>query len=137
MRIYSLYVAAMFLIVAIGCDASPIEKSTEAEDILELTPEAAAEIKQITSSDSELEGAYLRVAIKKQDEGCPFTYSMNFDRQYDPTNDQLFESYGIPIVIDRQSAPYLDGTTISFEDNMDGKRGFRFNNPHTVRVSDN
>jgi iron-sulfur cluster assembly protein len=38
----------------------------------------------------------------------------------------------VPVVVDKKSALYLDGTTIDFYEGLDA-RGFKFDNPNAVK----
>jgi Fe-S cluster assembly iron-binding protein IscA len=41
------------------------------------------------------------------------------------------------VLVDRKSAPYLESATIRFQDGKEnGKRGFVFDNPKAVKMSD-
>ena len=57
-----------------------------------------------------------------------FTYTVN-----DGSVDSKFECHGVPLVVDKKSALYLDGTTVDFYDGID-KRGFTFDNPNAVKT---
>lgn len=69
----------------------------------------------------------LRVAV--QPGGCSgLIYSINFDdRELDGDFQQVFGE--LEVVVDRMSAPYLEGAVISFEDTLQ-KQGFQIDNPN-------
>ena len=46
--------------------------------------------------------------------------------------DSKYEYHGVPVVVDKKSALYLDGTTIDFYDGLEA-RGFKFDNPNAVK----
>lgn len=46
-------------------------------------------------------------------------------------NDYVYESNNITIVVDSRSIPFLDGTTIDYDDNL-LNGGFRYDNPNVT-----
>ena len=77
------------------------------------------------------EDVVLRVGVTGG--GCSgFSYALAFDKAYDEKPDSRYDCHGVPVVVDRKSALYLDGTTVDFHDGID-KRGFVFNNPNAVK----
>ena len=97
-----------------------------------LTETAAKEIKKVIK-DQELESARLRVGVRGG--GCSgFEYSLTFDEEpVDEQKDVLDEQFDIPMVIDKKSALFLDGTTLDFGEELD-QRGFKFENPNSTRT---
>src|SRR5262245_43295835 len=94
--------------------------------MLTVTATAAKEIQGLMSQYNKPELA-LRVRIVAG--GCSgFSYDLAFDDEI-RSNDQVFESNGIKLIIDDRSLPHLDGTELDFVDTMLG-RGFTFNNPN-------
>ncbi len=68
----------------------------------------------------------LRVLVESG--GCSgFQYGMSFDEA--KPDDQGCESEGVKIVLDPTSAAYLAGTSIDFDDGLQGK-GFEIRNPN-------
>ncbi len=61
---------------------------------------------------------------------CGLSYGMAFANEFE-TDDQIFESAGVKVVIDGGSFPYLEGTNIDYIDTPKGS-GFRIENPNTV-----
>ena len=96
-----------------------------------LTEKAAGEVKRIME-DQKLEGEMvLRVAVVGG--GCSgFSYSLGFDKNFDEKIDTRYEHHGVPVVVDKKSALYLDGTTVDFYEGID-RRGFTFDNPTAVK----
>ena len=43
----------------------------------------------------------------------------------------LLEQEGVEVIVDKMSAPYLDGSTIDFEDTIE-KQGFSIDNPNAA-----
>ena len=57
-------------------------------------------------------------------------YGMTLDTAR--ADDQIFETGGVKVVVDPQSATYLTGSTIDYTDDLAGA-GFRIKNPNAVR----
>lgn len=96
--------------------------------IVTLTESAASRIKEMMSEQKK-EHAYLRVGIKGG--GCTgLTYGMGFDDEVHE-DDEQFETNGINVVVDAESAPILKGTTIDYKQNMMGG-GFTIHNPNAI-----
>ena len=50
-----------------------------------------------------------------------------------PTSDDLvFDHEGVKVIVDSQSHQYLEGSSIDFDDSLQGG-GFKINNPNAVR----
>ena len=87
---------------------------------------AAAKVRSLI----ELEGRDdLRLRVAVQPGGCSgLIYQLYFDeRTLDGDLTRDFE--GVEVVIDRMSAPYLDGASIDFADTIE-KQGFTIDNPN-------
>jgi iron-sulfur cluster assembly protein len=96
-----------------------------------LTERAAEEVKRIIEDQKLGEGTVLRVGVSGG--GCSgFMYKLAFDKSVDEAADSRFDMHGVPVVIDKKSALYLDGTTVDFYDGLE-KRGFTFENPNAVK----
>ncbi|MBX7167846.1 MAG: iron-sulfur cluster assembly accessory protein [Pirellulales bacterium] len=96
-----------------------------------LTEKAAAEVKKIIQEQNLGAETLLRVGVAGG--GCSgFQYSLGFDTQYDEKTDSKFDCFGVPVVVDKKSALYLDGTKVDFYDGLE-KRGFTFENPNATR----
>jgi iron-sulfur cluster assembly protein len=96
-----------------------------------LTDKAAAEVKRIMADQKLEEGTVLRVGVTGG--GCSgFSYSLGFAKDFDDKVDSKFEFHGVPVVVDKKSALYLDGTTVDFYEGID-RRGFTFDNPNAVK----
>lgn len=93
---------------------------------IKLTKSSADEVKTLME-----EGDMLRVGI--QGGGCSgFSYTLEFDNNFDETVDSKTEQHGVTVIVDKKSMLYLDGTTLDFYSGID-KRGFTFNNPQAVK----
>jgi iron-sulfur cluster assembly accessory protein len=96
-----------------------------------LTEKAATEVKRIMVDQKIEPETLLRVGVSGG--GCSgFSYALGFDKSYDEKADSRYEFHGVPVVVDKKSALYLDGTTIDFYDGLEA-RGFKFDNPNAVK----
>lgn len=95
-----------------------------------LTAGAAAEVKRIIAENKIPEGYKLRVGVTGG--GCSgLSYALGFDQPKE--NDEMFTSNGVEILLDKRHAIYLVGTTIDYQDGLQG-RGFTFNNPNAQKT---
>jgi iron-sulfur cluster assembly protein len=95
-----------------------------------LTEKAASEVKRIMEAQN-YKDHVLRVGVTGG--GCSgFSYQLGFAQDYDEKVDSKFEYHGVPVVVDKKSALYLDGTTVDFHEGID-RRGFTFDNPNAVK----
>ena len=92
-----------------------------------LTDSAAAKIKEFLAQEESAEEVALRIAV--QPGGCSgMRYALYFDnRQLD--GDKSVEISGVPVRVDKMSAPYLRGTKIDWVDSLQGA-GFAIDNPN-------
>jgi iron-sulfur cluster assembly accessory protein len=98
----------------------------EREALLTLTASAATKVKELMAEEPEGEATVLRVAV--QGGGCSgFEYALGFDSGAQEGDHQI-DAFGVPVVVDPLSAPYLQGTEIDFLDGLQG--GFAINNPN-------
>ena len=96
-----------------------------------LSERAATEVKKIIADQKLDAGTLLRVGVTGG--GCSgFSYALGFDQAYDEKTDSKYEYHGVPVVVDKKSALYLDGTTIDFYEGLEA-RGFKFDNPNAVK----
>jgi iron-sulfur cluster assembly protein len=99
-----------------------------------LTEKAATEVKRVIADRHADEQDKLVLRVKITAGGCSgFSYGLGFDTTYDAEQDTKYEIHGVPVVVDKKSALYLDGTTIDFYDDGLYKRGFHFENPNAVK----
>jgi iron-sulfur cluster assembly accessory protein len=98
----------------------------EREALVTLTESAATKVKELMAEEPEGEATVLRVAV--QGGGCSgFEYALGFDSGVQE-GDHRIDAFGVPVVVDPLSAPYLQGTEIDFLDGLQG--GFAINNPN-------
>ena len=75
--------------------------------------------------------ADLRLRIAVQPGGCSgLIYQLYFDERV-LDGDAVRDFDGVEVIVDKMSAPYLDGSTIDFEDTIE-KQGFSIDNPNAA-----
>jgi iron-sulfur cluster assembly accessory protein len=92
-----------------------------------LTDAAAEKVRSLLEREGR-DDLRLRVAV--QPGGCSgLIYQLYFDERL--LDDDLVAEFGpaVEVVVDRMSAPYLDGAVIDFEDSIE-KQGFTIANPN-------
>jgi iron-sulfur cluster assembly accessory protein len=93
--------------------------------MISLSEMAAGKVKELLEQEGRQDIA-LRVAV--QPGGCSgLRYSMYLDDQVGDS-DQAEEQFGVRIVVDRLSAPYLSEAKIDFVDSLEAS-GFTIDNP--------
>lgn len=72
-------------------------------------------------------GVGLRLGVKTS--GCSgMAYKLKFADQVEP-DDKVWESFGVKVLVDEKSLPYLDGTELDYT--REGlQEGFKFHNPN-------
>ena len=72
-------------------------------------------------------GVGLRLGVKTS--GCAgMVYKLEFADQVE-TDDKVWESFGVKVLVDEKSLPYLDGTELDYT--REGlQEGFKFHNPN-------
>ena len=97
--------------------------------LVSLTESAAAKIRELQTGEPEGEADVLRIAV--QGGGCSgFEYALGFDRG-PQDGDHEVESYGVKVVVDPFSAPYLQGAEIDFLNTIE-EAGFKISNPNVA-----
>ena len=93
---------------------------------LQLTDPAAGKVRTLLEQEGRDD---LRLRIAVQPGGCAgMQYQLFFDeRTLD--GDLELDLHGVPVVVDRMSAPYLGGATIDFTDTIE-QQGFTIDNPN-------
>jgi iron-sulfur cluster assembly protein len=93
-----------------------------------LTDRGAEKVHEFVGQNPTAETAGLRVAVRGG--GCSgFQYQLAFDEQRD--NDEVFESHGIRLLVDKTSLPYVEGSEVDWIDGLTGA-GFQVSNPNVV-----
>lgn len=100
-----------------------VSSAPQTESIVNITDEAAAEVKKLLAEEPGKSGLRLEV----RGGGCSgFSYGLTFDNPQE--NDHVVEQHGIKVMVDPKSAIYLKGTILHFEAGLEG-RGFTIKNP--------
>ena len=93
--------------------------------MIALTESAASEVKKLLDQEGRFDIA-LRVAV--QPGGCSgLRYAMYLDDQL-ADSDVAEEQFGVRVVVDRMSVPYLSEAKIDFVDSLEAS-GFTIDNP--------
>jgi iron-sulfur cluster assembly protein len=108
----------------------PETTTTTTTEKVSLTEKAVEQIRSIQEREN-LGAHVLRVSVVGG--GCSgMSYRMGFVESANPT-DHVIERDGVKVVVDPKSLLYLTGTTIDFQDGLQGK-GFTFGNPNAKRT---
>ncbi len=103
-------------------------KEVKLESPVSLTEGAIKQLQQIKEEKGVPDDYGLRVGVKGG--GCSgFSYILGFDSKKE--EDDLYESNGIKILMNKAHALYLLGIEIDFVQGLDN-RGFTFNNPNAT-----
>ena len=110
---------------SIELTSAPVDAPTTT---LALSEAAAVKVRDLLDQEGR-EDLRLRVAV--QPGGCSgLQYQLFFDeRSLDGDIDLNLN--GVPVVVDRMSAPYLGGATIDFTDTIE-QQGFTIDNPNAT-----
>ena len=93
-----------------------------------LTEAAAYEVKDMMKSN-DMPNGYLRVSVKGG--GCTgISYGMSAEEE-PAENDETLEFFGVKVIVDKNDAPILNGTTIDFKTSLMGG-GFSIENPNAI-----
>lgn len=94
-----------------------------ASALVNITEPAAEEVKKLLTEEPGKTG--LRLEIRGG--GCSgMSYGLSFDNAQE--KDNVIEAHGIKVFIDPKSSIYLKGTTLDFQNGLEGK-GFVIKNP--------
>ncbi|MGK0290101.1 MAG: iron-sulfur cluster assembly protein [bacterium] len=94
--------------------------------MISLTENAAKEVRKVVEENKLSETTGIRIGIKGG--GCAgFTYVFDFDDNSGEF-DEVYDSEGLRVIVDRKSLLYIDGTVIDFNNGLTD-RGFKFKNP--------
>lgn len=91
-----------------------------------LTDVAAGKVRSLLEQEGRTD---LRLRVAVQPGGCSgLIYQLYFDERV-LEGDAIRDYDGVEVIVDRMSVPYLDGSTIDFEDTIE-KQGFSIDNPN-------
>ncbi len=92
-----------------------------------LSENATSKLRELISKNGTPDTTYLRVYVA--DGGCSgFRYGMALEPKLHE-GDELVQSNGIKVVVDPNSAPYLDGSSVDYMESVAGS-GFVVSNPN-------
>lgn len=110
--------------------ASPTSDASTQDTPVQISPNAAREIRKIINKKNIPDGYGLRVGVKGG--GCSgMSYVLGFDKERE--KDKVFDIDGITVYMDKRHGLYLMGTTINYHDGLDA-RGFTFENPNATET---
>ncbi len=97
--------------------------------MITFTDRGAEKVKEfLASQGADVSTSGLRVGVRGG--GCSgFQYQLAFDERRD--GDVVFEDHGLHILVDGQSLPYVDGSSIDYVESLQGA-GFKVENPNVV-----
>ena len=98
-------------------------------DPVTLTGKSAAKVADLIAQEND-SSLFLRVAVTPG--GCSgYSYEMFFDSELDD-GDIVRDFEGIKVAVDPESAKLLSGSTLEYEDGLQG--GFHLVNPNSTRT---
>jgi iron-sulfur cluster assembly accessory protein len=107
-------------------DIETVATDVEVATTLSLTASAASKVRELLTSEGRDD---LRLRIAVQPGGCSgMQYQLFFDERF-LDGDTEIDQDGVPLIVDRMSAPYLAGAQISYTDTIE-KQGFEIDNPN-------
>jgi iron-sulfur cluster assembly protein len=110
--------------------AFPTPDTSTQDTPIQISPNAAREIRKIVNKKNIPDGYGLRVGVKGG--GCSgMSYVLGFDKERE--KDKVFDIDGITVYMDKRHGLYLMGTTINYHDGLDA-RGFTFENPNATET---
>ncbi len=112
-------------------DTKNVELTNKDRAPITLTDTAIVKVKELIVGAGAEEELALRVAVKSG--GCSgFNYDMYFDSEF-AADDVVREFNGVKVSVDASSAELLKGSTLDFQDGLQGA-GFHITNPNATRT---
>jgi iron-sulfur cluster assembly protein len=115
-------------------EQTPVQAPPQAP--ITVTEKAASKVKQIIAEQQTAGGEanggapeklYLRVRVVGG--GCSgFQNKLDLDPQANEKLDEIFDFYGVPVVVDKRSLMYLEGAVVDYHDELH-RQGFSITNP--------
>ncbi|TQR10812.1 HesB/IscA family protein [Psychrobacillus lasiicapitis] len=97
-------------------------------EVVIISEAAAYRVKEMMTHNGE-EGSMLRVSVNGG--GCSgLSYGMGFEHEKKEDDIELIQ-HGIDIVVSKEDAPILNGTTIDYKESLMGG-GFTIDNPNAI-----
>jgi len=98
--------------------------------MISLSEKAASEIRTIMEQNG---GTFEGIRVFVAGGGCSgLSYGMQIADEPATSDDLVFESGGVKVIVDVNSHQYLTGASIDFDDSLQGG-GFKINNPNAVK----
>ena len=95
--------------------------------MIKVSESAATKVRELIEREAPEQPMALRIAV--QPGGCSgLRYSLYFDDAI-TDKDETSEEYGVKVVVDKMSVPYLNGAEIDYIDSLQ-QSGFTINNPN-------
>jgi iron-sulfur cluster assembly protein len=92
-----------------------------------LTENAAKHVQNMIAKRGQ--GIGLRLSTKVS--GCSgFSYVVDYADDINDSNDLVFDSFGVKVVVDKESLPKLEGMVVDYVKNNILNEGFEFINPN-------
>jgi iron-sulfur cluster insertion protein len=105
-----------------------MDSSRGEQVMVQLTDSAVQKVKDFANKSTSNQGKNFRVYV--QGGGCSgFSYGFTFDQKRD--DDEINQSGDVEVLIDPQSAKYLNGAKIDYVEDLKGA-GFVIENPNTT-----
>ena len=112
-------------------DTKNVELTSKDQAPITLTDTAIVKVKELIVDAAADEELALRVAV--QSGGCSgFNSDMYFDSEF-AADDVVREFNGVKVSVDASSAELLKGSTLDFQDGLQGA-GFHITNPNATRT---
>ncbi|ALU40179.1 iron-sulfur cluster insertion protein ErpA [Kocuria flava] len=93
---------------------------------VQLTEVASEKVRALLEQEGRTD---LRLRVAVQPGGCSgLIYQLYFDERI-LDGDAVRDFGGVEVIVDKMSVPYLEGSTIDFEDSI-SKQGFSIDNPN-------
>jgi iron-sulfur cluster assembly accessory protein len=99
--------------------------------MIEISEAASSKVLELLAAQGKTDHA-LRLFVKGMSCSGP-AYGMALDNEPRP-DDTVAESFGVKVLIDPMSAPYLEGAKVDYVDSLMGK-GFTVVNPNAAQAS--
>ncbi len=96
---------------------------------ISLSEKAAEKVKAVMEKQGKTDGG-LRLYVSGG--GCSgFQYGLAFDKV--AQGDQVIEAHGVKLLVDEQSAQYVEGAEVDYVESVMGE-GFKVNNPNATET---
>lgn len=94
-----------------------------------LSENATTKLRELMKQNGDADKTYLRVFVAGG--GCSgFKYGMALDEKLHE-GDEVVQANGLKVVVDQESAPYIDGASVDYTESVAGS-GFVVSNPNNV-----